>query len=530
MPPDPAEHKPIQPGAPDLRSDPNRSGPDYFWLMLIAFTLLKLFIHLVTNLWGGYGYFRDELYYMACSQHLDTGYVDQPPLSILILAGSRSLIGDSLFALRLIPAIIGAANVLMTGLIVRELGGKNISVVLASVASIVSLAGLASDSAYSMNCFDYLFWTIAAYVFVRLLKTSENHYWLVLGIIMGFGALNKIDMLWYGGALVVGLLFTEYRSDLKTQWPWVAALIALAIFHPYILWNIRHDFAHLEFIRNAASQKYAGLSAKTFAIGQLLVQNPVTAPLWIAGLAGLLFRRAWFPYRALAFAFLAVFLLLILNGSSKAEYLSPAYGMLFAAGGVALENWLARARAVADIYAVMLAAGIILAPVVLPILPVNAYIRYAALMGVTPSSSESNELAELPQFYADMFGWEEKVAAVARVYHRLSPEEQSRCAIYGENYGRAAAIDFWRSKYGLPASIGSHNNYWIWGPRNYTGDVVIVLGGDLEGAQHYFEKAEIADSVSCRYCMPYENHLKIFLCRGLKIPMAQLWKELKHYI
>jgi hypothetical protein len=199
---------------------------------------------------------------------------------------------------------------------------------------------------------------------------------------------------------------------------------------------------------------------------------------------------------------------------------------------VALERWLAAGfrRGLLPLYGVLLGAGgLVLAPAVLPILPVEAYIQYAEALGITPSTPESKKLDKLPQFYADMFGWEEKVRAVAGVYSRLPPSEQQRCALFADNYGRCGAIDFFGPRYGLPRSIGSHNNYWIWGPRGYTGEIVIILGGDLADKARRFERVEVAATVSSPYCMPYENNLRVYLCRGLKAPLASVWPALKHF-
>ncbi len=496
--------------------------------LLACFALIKLAIHLITNIWGGYGIFRDELYYVACSNHLDIGYVDQPPLSLYVLALIRFLLGDSIFALRLVPAIAGACTVFLTGLIARELGGKTWAQTLACTASIASLINLAYDSVYNMNAIDLVFWAWAAFIAVRLMKTGDKKYWLQLGITLGLGALNKINMLWFGGGIFLGLLLTSYRMWFRTRWPWIAGLIVFLLFLPYIVWNFRHDFAHLEFIRNATLGKYAGLSPITFAIGQFFLQNLVTLPLWLSGLYFLLIFKEGRQFAPLGIVYLVSFAILVLNGHSKSEYLAPAYAMLFAGGGVGVERWFeVRFRMIRPLYLFILWAGLLLAPLTLPILPVETYINYSEALGVKPSTAEAKELDKLPQYYADMFGWEDKAAAVAKVYHRLSPEEQKTCALFGDNYGRSGAIDYYSGKYHLPPAIGRHNNYWIWGPRDYTGELVIILGGNLQDKQQRFESVEIADTVTSAYCMPYENNLRIYLCRKLNVPLRDFWPEIK---
>ncbi len=235
-------------------------------------------------------------------------------------------------------------------------------------------------------------------------------------------------------------------------------------------------------------------------------------------------------FRLLAYVFISTFLILAINGHSKPEYLGAAYAPVFAAGGVAFERTLKWWRWAAPAYtSIMLLGGIVLLPVVLPILPVQTYIRWANALGIAPSSTEAKQLDKLPQFYADMFGWEQKAGEIAKVYHSLTPEDQARCAIFGDNYGRCGAVDFYGPKYGLPKSIGRHNSYWIWGPRQYTGELMIILGGDLKDKQRVFESVEVAGTVSSEYCMPYENNLKIYVCRNLKVPLRELWPRLKNF-
>jgi hypothetical protein len=499
--------------------------------LIAGLALVKLAIHLITNILGGYGIFRDELYYLACTRHLGLGYVDQPPLSIYLLAANSWLFGESIFALRFLPALFGSLTVLLIGLLTRELGGGRWAQLLAGLASLVSLIFLAVDSVYSMNAFDHLVWAAVALLVARLLRTGQPAYWPLIGSAVGLGLLNKVGVLWLGAGIAVGLLATRERRWLGTRWPWLAGLLALALFLPYVWWNLTHDMAHLEFIRNATAGKYSGLSARTFVFDQFLVQNPVTVPVWGSGLIFLLFSRSGRRFRMLGWIYLASLLILVANGHSKAEYLSPAYAILFAAGGVALERWLGRpalawARAV---IAILLLGGLILAPVVVPILPVDTYIAYAETLGIEPSTSENKELAELPQLYADRFGWEEKAAAVARVYDSLPPEEREVAAVFGENYGRAGAIDHFGPELGLPYAISPHNSYWLWGPRHFTGEVVIVLGGEREGLERSFESVEWAGQVPCRLCMPYESDLPIFVCRDLKLPIAEVWERLKNY-
>src|SRR5512136_1510570 len=225
--------------------DTDEIGPsrDNF-VLVAAFALGALAMHLLINAFGGYGIFRDEYYYIACSKRLAAGYVDQPPLAMWLLAASRAVFGESQFAIRILPAVNHAATVALCGLIALKLGGRKTAVVLAGLAAVLSPALAGHAGIYQMNSFAHLFWALAAYLLVLIVRRSRPGLWILLGVVMGLGLLNKIDFLWFGAGLAAGLLLTDLRKHLATPWPYVAAGIALIIFSPFIIWNATHGFAH----------------------------------------------------------------------------------------------------------------------------------------------------------------------------------------------------------------------------------------------------------------------------------------------
>ncbi|HYY43252.1 MAG TPA: hypothetical protein VE775_11015, partial [Pyrinomonadaceae bacterium] len=268
-----------------------------------------------------------------------------------------------------------------------------------------------------------------------------------------------------------------------------------------------------------------------FFTGQLQLMHPLALPLWLGGLYFYLCTRAGRPYRALAYTYLILFVLfVVLKG--KIYYLAPAYPMLFAGGAVAWESALARLRRPwlkPVTVAVMLAGGIITAPLMLPVLPVETYRTYARTLGVEGVKTEKLTFGALPQHYADMFGWEELTATVADAYHKLPPAEQARCAIFARNYGEAGALDFFGPRYGLPPAIGKHQNYWLWGPRDYTGACVLTVGERLKDVQKTFDEVQQVATFTHPYVMPYENNLPIFLCRRPKLSLKEVWPLTKCY-
>ena len=497
---------------------------------LLALALAKLLLHFTAI--TKYGWFRDELYYLVCAQHPAAGYVDQPPLSIWILGVVRALFGDSLIAIRLLPALAGAATVFITGRIARELGGGHFAQALAALAALIAPVFLGSDHFYSMNTFDILLWTLAAWLALRALSAGSPRHWLALGVVLGLGLLNKISVMWLIAGLSAGVLVSPARGVLRTRWPWLAVGVALLLFSPHVAWQVQHGWPTLEFMRNATGRKMAGVNPLGFLSGQILEMNPVTLPLWLGGLVWLLFSRAGRAGRPLAVMYLAVAAFLLAGGRSRASYLAPAYVSLFAGGAVAFERITsARPRAVRAIAVTLLVAlGAVAAPLALPLLPVQNYIRYAKALGMAPSTEENLRIGLLPQHYADMFGWVELVDEVEKAYRTLSPEDQARCSIFGQNYGEAGAITVLGRRRGLPPALSGHNSFWLWGPGERSGDVMIVVGGDLEDNQRVFHDLRRVGTAHSKYAMPYEQEMPIYIGRGLRVPVRELWPQLRRFV
>jgi hypothetical protein len=494
---------------------------------------IPFIVHLLTN--TRYGYFRDEFYYIACSQHLDWGYVDHPPLSIALLVLERWLLGDSPPAIRFLPAVAGAALIFLTAMTARELGGGRFAQALAGLAVACAPIYLGLANFFSMNAFEPLFWTAAACILIRIVNTENSKLWLLFGGVAGLGLQNKHSMLFFGFAVAAALLLTRERKRLADKWLWLGAGTAALIFLPNVVWEITHNWPTVEFMRNAQAYKIARLSPIEFLMQQMLMLNPLALPIWLAGLC-YFFSREGRRYQFCGWMYI-VLLAVFMVENAKAYYLTPIYPLLLAAGATAIESIARRAhwrwlRVAAPVALVI--GGIAAAPLALPVLPVEALIRYGHLLGVAGSvkrtTSETAALGELPQYFADMFGWDEVVSAVARAYESLSAEDRQKAAIFVGNYGEAGAINFLGKSHGLPEAISGHNNYWLWGPGDYSGEVVIVLGYTLEDLKPMFDSVEQAGTVHCKYCMPFENDRPVYICRGLKRPLREIWPRLKRYV
>jgi hypothetical protein len=490
-----------------------------------------LLLHLLTA--SRYGYFGDEMYHLACGEHLAWGYVDQPPLIALVAWLVRHTLGTSLLAIRFLPALAGAATVLLTGAITRQMGGGRFAQFLAAMCVACSSVYLVLNYLFTMNAWEPLLWVACAYVVIRIIKTGNQKLWLWFGLLCGIGLENKYSMAVFGVGVVVGLLLTPQRKALAHKWIWLAGALAFAIFLPNLLWNFRHHWPFLELMRNIrASGRDVVLGPGQYLLQQILIMNPLTFPVWLAGAAYLLLVRSARPYRLLGWTFLAVFVTFFaLHG--KDYYTSPVYPIALAAGAVALEAvtrnrpglW---ARAVFVV--LLLAATAAMLPINLPVLSPEHLVSYLDQFPVKPQASEkAHARAELPHYFAWQFGWPEMVQAVARAYHSLPPEQRAETAIIGNNFAESGAIDLLGPTYGLPKSIGVHQSYWLWGPRNYTGEIMIVLGDEPESLQRWCNRVEVvAEPPHIPYGAVFERH-PVLLCRGGKQNLQQVWPQLKDW-
>jgi hypothetical protein len=492
---------------------------------LIPFGIFAL---LVVSALGDH-YFRDEFYYLACSYRPDWGYVDQPPLCIAFLWLIRHVAGESLLTLRIVSGGVAAVSVWLTGSIARRLGAGAYGEALAMGATGLAPVLLALASFYSMNVIDVFIWTLAARVLITVLDRPTPSSWIVLGVVLGLGLENKISVLWLGAGLAAGLTLTPSRRLLLTRGPWIAAAVAGALFAPHVLWQIGHGWPTLEFIRNASQNKMQTKGAVAFVMDQIMTMNPVLLPVWLGGLLYLLFARRAARYRTLAIAFLTVAAILMMNRTSRSGYLSPAYPTLFAAGGVAIERAIASRALRIAVFAMVVAAGAISAPLALPLLSVDRYVSYSRALGMTPSTEEKKEVGRLPQFFADRQGWDRFVDQIATVFDKLSPAERASAAVLVGNYGEAGAIELLGRSRGLVA-ISGHNDYWWRGPQGRTGAILIVISRSRELQEQRFTSVEQAGEIDCGDCMPYENHQMIFIGRGMKPPpLTERWPLFKHY-
>lgn len=502
--------------------------------VVLAIAAIQLLLHVVTN--GNYGIFRDELYYLDCARNLDWGYVDQPGLSIWLLAAVKAIFGESVHAVRLLSQLAGAATVIVTALIAREMGGGRTAQILAALTTAGAPGAVVLTGFYSMNAFDLLFWALLVWVLVRIVVRDNPSLWLWFGLIAGVGLLNKISVLFLGLGVAVSLLLTPLRRHLGRWQLWAGAAIALLLFAPYLVWNASLDWPTLEFMENARTRKIADISPIEFILEQVLANSPPLAPVWLGGLVWLLVPKWGGRYRAVGFVFLTV-LTLLLYLKAKPYYLFAAFSMLYAAGGCAIEALVAAPRrpnarkwATGFVLFWVISSGLFTLPLAIPILSPERFLAFQAATGLGPKHYENNRVGAMPQYFSDRFGWENMAQVVAEVYEALPEEERQRAAIVAGNYGEAGAINLYGPALGLPRAYSTHNNHFFWGPPSEEPLVLIRIGGSAERSLELFEHVEEVARVHSTYGMPYESDLPILLLRSPRRPLVELWAEGKNFI
>jgi hypothetical protein len=489
----------------------------------------KLLLHLATL--PGYGYFRDELYYLACARHLAWGYVDHPPLSIALLWLQTALIGDSVAALHVLPALAGAGCVLLGGLLARELGGGAWAQRLTAVAVFASPFLLAVSHFYSMNVLEWGLWSALALVFARLLAGGSERGWLLFGGLAGLALLNKLQVALYGAGLVAGLLLSDQRRQLGRPWIWAGGALAFALFLPHVVWQVANGWPTADFVANARAEKIHAAPPFELFTGLVVLLHPLTAPLWLSGLAALLVWRPLAPFRPLAVAALVTSAVFAIQGA-KVYYLAPALPPLLAAGAVAWERAAARRgwRLALPAAAAVLALGMVVTlPISVPVLAPERVVALQRALGVQEPRTERREHGELPTVLSDMFGWRELVDTLVEVWDGLPEDERRHAVILTANYGQAGAVDQLGAARGLPPAVSGHNSYWHWGPGPYRGGTLIAVGFSEEALKPRFDSVERVATTSCEWCMPAENGLPVFVCRGLRGRPEDSWDELRRF-
>jgi hypothetical protein len=493
-----------------------------------AFALATFLVHALTA--RGYGYQRDELYFIACAHHLQWGYVDQPPLIAAIARFTLAVLGTSPFALRLVPMLAAAGLVVMTGVFVRSLGAGRRAQAIAMLAVFAAPIELAVGNLLTMNAFEPLFWLGAATLAVQALRgEATRRTWFAFGALVGLGFLNKDSTAFFVVGLFAGIVLTRERTLLARSGPWIAAAVALLIVAPYLAWQAANGWPQAELLRNAAAHKLVVYGPFAFFAQQLLMMNPLAAPLWLAGVVWCFRARGAAAHlRAFGWAYV-VMLALAIAVEAKAYYFAACYPFYIAAGAVAIERLLeARTIPYRAYVGALCLSGLVIMPLATPTLTLDAFAQYQHLFDSRSLKMERHPSGRVPQNFADQLGWNSLVQALALAYEHVPRDERTHAAIMTENYGQAGAVDFLGPAYGLPHAISGHNSYYLWGPGEAR--TLVTVGVSPDVLRRGFADVQRIGRYNDPFVLPDQSNLAIYLARKPRMPVTAWWPRTKHYL
>lgn len=495
---------------------------------LVFLPLLAVLLHAICL--TRYGYFRDELYYLACARRLDWGYVDHPPFFVASVWAWTRVLGENLVALRLPLALAAGATVLLAMLTARRMGASGWAVWLAGLFPLSAGMYLVVFHIATMNAYDILLWSVAAWLAVRILERPAWPDWLALGLVFGVGLLNKASIAWLMAALLPAVALATKGRALLTAGPYLALAVGLGLWAPHIAWQAEHGWPTAEFLRHSQVEKLLPIPAWEFLGQQAVVINLASVPFLLYGLwwafADRGEGRRWWP---LAAVFLAVLGFLLAVGKGRVNYLAPAYPFLFPVAAVAAQRLFERkgwrpAAALAPVAGL----GCVTAPLGLPVLPIETVARIAEASGLRPPDEEEGVRPAI-QGYADMHGWPEMAALAYRAYQEIPPEERGRAVVVAFNYGEAAAIEhFWPGERPAPV-VSGHNNYFLWGPGRWDGRAAVFVNERRPEIRGLFESWAIVGSTGHPWAMPEESSAPVAIARRPKVPVQEIWPRLRRF-
>ena len=491
--------------------------------MIFGLGLIKLLLHFFTN--TNYNLHRDEFLYFEEGQHLSWGFFETPPFTPF-LGWIADLLGGSVFAIRLFPALAGAIIVILACKLARDLGGGKWAILFTGIALIFSPSLLGSNTLFQPVSFNQLFWFLSAYVLIKLVKNDIATNWYVFGICIGLGFLTKYSILFYLFSLVVAIMISNIRKMLWSKYFLYAYVIAMLISLPNILWQFNHDLPVVQHMQELKDTQLIYVDWPHFLESQIRFHFAFSL-VWIVGIYGLFSNSSFKKFRFIGIAF---FLTLIIIGflQGKAYYTLGAFLILFPFGGVTLENIIKNSAIRIATIAVMLTFSLPVLPFSFPILKVEQLKSYIGYLDSNLDIKyklrwEDDKYYDLPQDIADMHGWEEMVRKVSRIYHSLSKSQKSNCMIYGGSYAHASAINYYRGKFDLPLAysfVGSHI-FWVEEDLNF--DTQIMIDDQIQESSKWFSNMIIMDSIQNPNA---REKGYIYLRSNPKIDVNKAWKGL----
>jgi Dolichyl-phosphate-mannose-protein mannosyltransferase len=495
--------------APAARVAASDRVPGLAWVIGVAFVAVELAVS------GRYGFQQDELYFLAAGRHLAFGYVDQPPLAPL-LTRITGLLGVTPTAIRILPALAGGAVVVAAARMAALFGAGRAGRVLAALMMACAPVLLGAVHLANTTPLDLLAWTAVLLCVTTALLRHRPRWWLGAGAAAGAGleSDNLVALLLI--ALALGILASQHRTVLRTRWPWLGAGIAAVIWVPNLIWQATHHWPQLAMSaalhqENSTAADYAGgLPA------QLLYLGLLAAPLVIAGFIKL-WRTPQLRFIVITATLIAVYVLAWVPG--KAYYTDGMAPAVLAAGALAAEQWITRARRPRLRRAIVFAAPLVgLAAAVTTVLPILP----AGQVHNLPASAQHSSTV------GDTIGWPQLTRAITAQDTALVRAGQPPTSIFTGYYAEAAALDILGTRH-LPPVLSGHNAYWMWGPGQASDRTVLAVDA-LAQLRPYFASCRLLTTYNAPYGVQNNwTDLQIGVCTGPTAGWPTLWPHLKHY-
>lgn len=498
--------------APTKTGRRDRNGlPPLAWIIAGVLVLVLL------ALASGYGFHRDEMYFIIAGRHPDFGYVDQPPLTPLLSAAAAQLLGATPLAVRILPAIVTGLGVLLCADMARLLGGSRRAQVFA--AGLLAASGwMAAGHLDVTATFDVFFWTLALWLLIPILAApdprAEWRRWLALGLVMGIALENKTLPVFLGASLAGGVLLCRRWDVVRAPGLWAAMAIAAVIWAPNAVWQAANGWPQLTMAQAISSGQQAIGDRVKEIVDLILLSGPLLFPWAIIGLAWLLRSDDSRVWRALGLA-LVIDVALMFVTAGKSYYAGGFIPLALAAGAIRMDGWLSRGHAWIKwsvVAPTAVGSAAVMALIGLPLVP-------AGDLHDTP----------IPTIYGEsiaQLGWPQLAAQVELVAGALSAGQRAHAVIVTAAYGQYGALTFYG--HDLPPLYSGHNSVWYWGrPADGAGPIILV--GDWGTPPPVFIDCTIEASVDNGMDLPtQEQGTPIWVCQSTTAPWSQIWPQLKH--
>ncbi|HVW97301.1 MAG TPA: glycosyltransferase family 39 protein [Mucilaginibacter sp.] len=510
---------------------PYQNRRSSYTTFILLFVAIKVGLNLLAI--SHFGFHRDELLHLVLADHLDWGYKEVPPFIAIVAKTSDILFGSSVFAARIFPTICSGLIIWFTGLITVEFGGRKFAIALACLALIFSPAFAASGYLFQPVVFDQLWWVMAVWLLTRYCNTSSVKYLYFLGVVVGIGMLTKYSMAFFTFALLAGLMFSKNRKLLLNRHIIGAALLAMLIFLPNLIWQLQHHLPVITHMKTLREQQLDFIKPADFIKQELLV-NGIALFVWLTGFIFLLFSFRLHKFQFVAIAFVIIFaFFLVMKG--KSYYLFGAFPMLFAAGGFGFERWLKTGSLTLRgvVIAVFTLPNLIFFPMVLPLFPLKQTLSAIAFFNKhIPATRfvttwEDQKQHPLTQDYADMLGWDTMTALVAKGWNQLTTEQRQHTQIYADNYGEAGAVHHFGKQYNLPDVISLNSSFTLWAPDSLNAQYILYVddqgGGNIKSfaraLESYRKIGEVTDTLA------RERGTAVFLLVHPRAPIKERYSK-----